>query len=327
MRSILLAAFLVFFLWNQPAAALDKVTLAHSSISGSQAILWVIQDAGIFKKNGFDVTMIFIAGGPAVIKAMLAGGVPFGVIAGPAAVSANIEGADVAVIASFVNTMEHSVFALPDIRQPSDLKGKKLAVSRFGSSDDFGARFALRKWGLEPDRDVAVLQLGEQPARYSALQAKAVDATLLQPPLTVAARKNSLTELALLANPGLDYLGTSLITTRSYIRTHEDNVRRMIKSIVEGSHFYKTNRQASLQSIAKFMKLQDSDALGETYGQYALRLLSRAPYGSIKGVDVILKDLAARNPKARSADPSSFVESRFIKELEDSGYIATLYGK
>lgn len=305
--------------------AQDKINFAHSSISGSQALLWVIQDAGLFRKNGLDVTIVFISGAPTVIKAMIAGDVPFGIIAGPSVVTADLEGADVVALATFVNTMEHSIFALPTITQPSDLNGKKIAVNRYGSSDDFGARFALKKWGLEPDREVALLQLGEQPARYSALQAKAVDATLLQPPLTATARRSGYTELKSLSELGLEYLGTSLVTTRTYIRSHESMVRRLVKAVVEGIHFYKTNRQASLQSIGRFMKVKDKDALDESYNQYALKFVERAPYPTVKGIGVILEDLAKKNPKAKGADPRSFIEARFIKELEDNGTIAALY--
>lgn len=322
-----LFSFLALFAGaSDPVLALDKIRVAHSSLSGSQAILWVAQDAGFFKKNGLDVTILFIAGGPTVIKAMIAGDLPFGIIAGPAAISANLAGADTAVIASFVNTMEHVIFALPGITKPADLKGKKFAVNRYGSADDFGGRFALKKWGLEPDRDVAMLQLGGQPARYSALQAKAVDATLLQPPLTVTARKSGYAELASLADLGLDYLGTCLVTTRSYSRSQPDIARRFVKAVIEGIHFYKTNKQASIQSIAKFMRSKDSEALEETYDQYALKLLDRTPYPTIKGIETILEDMAKGNPKVKGVDARSFVDPHFIKELEDSGYIGKLYG-
>jgi len=327
-RLCLFVALGILFL---PAHALsqprDKTRISHSSLSGSQAILWITQDAGLFSKNGLDVTIIFISGGPTVVQAMIAGDLPFGVIAGPAAITANLEGADVVVLASFVNTMEHSVFALPGITRPRDLKGKRIAVNRYGSSDDFGARFALKKWGMEPDRDVALLQLGGQPARFSSLQARAVDATLLQPPLTGTARRANYVELASLADLGLDYLGTSLVTTRSYIRSHEEPVRRLVKAMVEGIHFYKTNRPASLRSIAKFMRSEDSAALEETYQQYALKLLTPVPYPTLKGVEVILEDLAKRNPKAQGVDPRKFIEPRFLQELEERGFIAQLYGK
>jgi NitT/TauT family transport system substrate-binding protein len=324
--SALFAFFVVFAGTTDPGLALDKIRVAHSSLSGAQAILWVAQDAGFFKKNGLDVTILFISGGPTVIKAMLAGDVPFGIIAGPAAIMAKLAGADTAVIASFVKTMEHAIFALPGINRPADLKGKKFAVNRYGSADDFGGRFALKKWGLEPDRDVAMLQLGGQPARYSALQAKAVDATLLQPPLTVTARKSGYVELASLADLGLDYLGACLVTTRSYSRSQPDIVRRFVKAVVEGIHFYKRNKQASIQSIAKFMRSNDSAALEETYDQYALKLLDPAPYPTIKGVQTILEDMAKGNPKVKGVDARSFIEPQFIKELEESGYIGKLYG-
>lgn len=324
--SALFSFFALFLSASYPALALDKVLIAHGSISGSQAILWVTQDAGFFKKNGLDVTILFISGGPTVIKAMIAGDVQFGIIAGPAAITANLAGADTAVIASFVNTMEHVIFALPGIAKPADLKGKKFAVNRYGSADDFGGRFALKRWGLEPDRDVAMLQLGGQPARYSALQAKAVDATLLQPPLTITARKSGYVELASLADLGLDYLGTCLLTTRSYSRSQPDTVRRFVKAVVEGIHFYKTNKQASLRSIAKFMRSNDPGALEESYDQYALKLLNRAPYPTVKGVETILEDLGKGNPNIKGVDARSFVEPQFIKELEESGYIGKLYG-
>jgi NitT/TauT family transport system substrate-binding protein len=309
------------------AFGLDKIHVAQSSISGSQAILWVTQDAGFFKKNELDTSIIFVAGGPVVVKAMLAGDVPFGIMSGPGAVAANIEGADIAVLMSFVSTMEHVIFSLPTITKPADLRGKKIAVSRFDSSDDFGARFALRKWGLEPIRDVAILQIGGQPSRYSALQAKVVDATPLQPPITVTARKGGFFELASLAEIGLDYFGTSLITTRSYIKGHEDVARRFVKAMIEGIHFYKTNKQASLKSIAKFMKLNDADALEETYNQYALKFMQRAPYPTVKGLETIIAEMAKVNPKAKAAAARSYVEPRFVKELEDSGYLSRLYAE
>ena len=311
---------------SNSAWAVDKIRIAHSSLSGSQALIWVAQDAGAFRRNGIDATILFISGGPTVIKAMLAGDVPFGVIAGPAAITANMAGADTAVIASFVNTMEHVIFTLPGITKPADLKGKKLAVNRYGSADDFGGRFALKKWGLEPDRDVAMLQLGGQPARYSALQAKAVDGTLLQPPLTVTARKSGYVELASLADLGLEYLGTCLVTTRSYLRSQPDIARRFVKAIVEGIHFYKTNKAASLRSIAKFMKLQDAAALEETHDQYAVKLLSRTPYPTVKGVETILDDLSKTNPKLKGVDARPFIEPSLLKELDDGGYIGKLYG-
>ncbi|MGH7829717.1 MAG: ABC transporter substrate-binding protein, partial [Candidatus Binatia bacterium] len=259
--------------------------------------------------------------------ALVSGDLDFTIFAGPASIAASLEGADVVVLMSFVNTMEHSFFSHPAIRKPSDLKGKKIGVARIGSSDDYGGRIALKKWGLDPDKDVAILGVGGQPSRIAAMQAGRIDATLLQPPITVKARQEGYNELAALADLGLDYLGTCLVTTRTRIQKNEELVRRLVKAFVEGIHFYKTQKEASLGSIAKFMKEKDRSALEEAYHAYAVKFMARVPYPNLKGVEAILQDLANRNPKARGADPKTFVEPRFLKELEDAGLVTQLYGK
>ncbi|OLC34183.1 MAG: hypothetical protein AUH81_12735 [Candidatus Rokubacteria bacterium 13_1_40CM_4_69_5] len=310
-----------------PAWALEKFSLIHSSVSGSQAVLFVARDARIFDKHGLDVDIRFVAGGPTAIQALLAADVHAAVMGGPAALAAKLQGADTVIIAGLINTMDHVMIAQPQIKRPQDLKDKKIAVSRFGSSDDFAARFAVRKWGLAPGTNVTFLQIGEQGARLTALKAGRVDASLIQPPLTVVARKAGLTELAALADLEVDYIGTTVVATRGLIARREDLVRRFVRALVEGIHFYKTNKAAALASIGKFMKLEDPDALEETYKQYAGRLTPRAPYPTAKGVKTILDDLGATDPKAKGANPADFIESRFVRELEESGFIKALYGE
>lgn len=230
------------------------------------------------------------------------------------------------VLMSFVNTMEHFIFSNRAIKSPADLKGRKIGVNRPGSSDDYGARVAVRKWGLEPDKEVFFVSVGGAPDRFAALQTGRVDAVLIQPPLTVRARKAGFHELASLADLGMDYLGTSLVTSRSLIDKKRELVRRVVTAFAEGIHFYKTNKQASLRSIARLMKIDDAEAIEESYNAYAVKFMARLPYPDPKGIEIILKDIEKTNPKAKGTDPRSFLETRFLKELEDSGYIAKLYG-
>ena len=305
----------------------DKISVSHSAISGSQAVLWVIQDAGLFKKYELETQIVYVAGGPPNIAALVSGDVDFTIFAGPSSIAANLEGADVVVLMSFINTMEHTFFSSPTVKTPADLKGKRMGINRSGSADDYGARVAFKKWGLEPDKDVAMLSVGGQPSRMAAVQSGRVDATLLQPPFTVKARETGLHELASLADLKLDYLGTCLVTTRTRIQRNENLVRRFVKAFVEGIHFYKTQKQASLRSISKFTRLTEPAALEEAYQTYAVKFMERVPYPAVKGVETILEDLGKRNPKARSADPKNFVEPRFLRELEQSGFVAQLYGK
>lgn len=307
--------------------AQDRFNFSHSALTGSQAILFVTRDAGIFRKYNLEPQIIYIAGAPPNIAALVAGSVDFVIFAGPAAITANLAGANTAILMSFVNTMEHSIFSAPAIKTPTDIKGKMIGVSRSGSSDDYGARVAVRKWGLEPDKDVSFVSVGGPPDRFVALQSGRVHAVLIQPPLTVRARKAGFHELAALADLGLDYLGTSLVTSRSVIDKKRELVRRVVTAFVEGIHFYKTNKEASLRSIAKLMKIDDAEAIEESYNAYAVKFMARVPYPDPKGIEVILKDIEKTVPKAKGVDPTSFLEPRFLRELEDSGYIAKLYGE
>jgi NitT/TauT family transport system substrate-binding protein len=283
-------------------------------------------DHGIFQRNGLEVQLLFIAGGPLATKSLLTGDVQAVVTAGPASILAALGGADPVTVVGLLNTMDHTVIARPGIARPEDLRGKTLAVNQIGSADDFGFRFALRRWGIDPERDAQVLALGGQPARYKALQVGQIDATTIQPPLTAQAREAGFAALAALADLGLDYQGTCVVTTRTLIRTREGAIRRLVKAFVEGIHFMKTQRVESMKSIATFMRLQDPRWLEETYQQYT-RLISRVPYPTAAGVRTILDDLAAKTPKARSAKPEDFIEPRLVKELDDAGLIRRLYGQ
>jgi NitT/TauT family transport system substrate-binding protein len=309
------------------APAADRVNISHSAVSGSQAILFVTRDAGLFKKYDMELQIVFVAGAPPNIAALVSGDLDLTIFAGPAAIASNLEGANTVVLMTYINTMEHTFIARPNIKKPADLKGRKFGIARPGATDDYGVRVAFKKWGLDADKDITFLSVGTQPSRFAAVQTGMVDATLLQPPFTVKARQEGLIELASLGDLGLDYLGTSLATTRQTIQKKESLVRRFVRAIVEGIHFYKTQKEASIQSISRFTKLTDRTALEEAYNTYAIKYMARVPYPSLKGVEAILDDLAKTNPKAKGADPKRFIEPRFLKELEDSGFVTQLYKK
>ena len=324
-KSLVLAVS--FLILPLSAWAADRINLSHSAISGTQAVLWVTHDAGFFRKYDIEPQIIYVAGGPPNIAALLSGDLDFTIFAGPASIAANLQGADVVVLMSFVNTLDYTMFTLPALKKPADLKNRKIGVARPGASDDYGARVALKRWGLEPGRDVTILAVGGMPERLAALESRRVDAVLLLPPITARARQGGFNELAFLGDLGLDYLGTCLVTTRRYIQRNERVVRRLVQAFVEGIHFYKSRKEESLKSIAKFTRLKDRAALEEAYNSYALKFMAQVPYPNIKGVKAVLDEIAKDNPKARNADPNQFVEVGFLKELEDSGFVTKLYGK
>ncbi len=320
--AIFVVVTLVTEVWGR-----DVFRISHSAISVSQGLLWVVQDAGIFQKYNLEPQIVYIAGAPPNIAALLSGDLDFTIFAGPASVAATVEGADVRVLMSFLNTMDHTFFAIPVVKNPADLRNKRIGISRPGSADDYGVRILLRKWNLDPDKDVALLTVGGQPTRLSAIQAGRIDASIFQLPTTAHARKAGLKELAFLGDLGFDYLGTSVVATQNMIQKRPDFVQRIVKAFVEGIAYLKTNKEASIRSISKFTKLTDRAVLDEAYNTYALKLLPQIPYPSSKGIEAILEDLGKKNPKARTADSAKFIETRFLKELEASGFIADLYRK
>jgi NitT/TauT family transport system substrate-binding protein len=310
-----------------PGATQEKpirINIGYSSISGSQAILRVIKDAGIFQRNGLDVSLVLIAGGSGIVQALVAGDLPIAVVSGEPAILARLQGADTVILGGLVNIIDFSIITAPEIKKPQELKGKKLAVSRFGSSTDFVVRYALEKWGLVADRDVAILQIGSQPARFTALKSGTVDGTIVGPPANIVSRKSGFNELATAEQLNLAYPNTSIVSTASSTSKNEELTRRVMKSIVEGIHFFKTQKEPSLKSMEAFARLGESEMAEETYRHYR-DILPRVPYPDVKGIQNVLNEIAKKDAKARGVKAEAFTDARFLKELEASGLVQKLY--
>lgn len=301
-----------------------RLNLAYSSISASQAIVRVIKDAGISQRSGLDANVIFISGGTGVIQALLAGDVPIAIVSGEPSILARLQGAETLILAGLVNIMDFSIISAPEVKRPQDLKGKKIAVSRYGSSTDFVARYALEKWGLVPDRDVALLQIGSQPARYAALKAGTVQGTVVGPPAESIARRAGFNELVTAGQLSLAYPNTCIVTTASAISRNEETIRRAMRAFVEGIHFFTTQKEASLKSLDVFLRLGDPGLIEETYQHYR-EMFARVPYADVRGIQNVLTEIAKREPKAKLYKPEVFIESRFLKELEAGGIVQRLY--
>jgi len=325
--SSLIAALFLTSVSPLPGATEEKpirLNLGYSSISGSQTIFRVIKDAGIFSKNGLDVSLVLIAGGSGIVQALIAGDLPIAVVSGEPSILARLQGADTVILGGLINIIDFSIIASPEIKKPQELKGRKLAVSRFGSSTDFVVRYALEKWGLVADRDVAILQTGSQPARLAALKSGAVHGTIVGPPADIVARKAGFNELATPEQLNLAYPNTSIVSTATTASKNEELIRRVMKSLVEGIHFFKTQKEASLKSLDAFARLGEADLIEETYRHYK-DIFPRVPYPDVEGIQNVLKEIAKRDPRAKGVKPETFTETRFLRELETSGLVQKLY--
>ena len=311
---------------DQPAGKpLEKVRIAYSAISSSQLVGWVAYEAGFFKQNGLDVEFIFIEGGPRAVRALTSGEVPFALVAGAPVLQSNLQGSSAVILAGFMNTMDYQFVVDKKISRPEQLKGTTVAVSQSGSSSDFATRYMLQQYGLEPGKDVTILEIGSQPARFSALGSGKIQGVMVAIPLTLTAKKMGFNILVDLQMLGLEYQYTALATTREFIKARPDIVRAVVKSSVEAIHYLKTHRQETLEILRKYMRINDTDALVEAYEQSGLNLIPEKPYPTLRGIQLMLGELGAKDPKAKAAKPEQFVDSSFVKELDASGAIDRLY--
>lgn len=322
---LFLAVGLVFGFGSPAAAQLRKINIAYTATSPYQAALIITKDAGLFRKHGLDVSLIFTAGGSLGVQAMLSGDVAMNLSDGAASVGSKLSGVDNLMVASFINTFPYSLISIPEIKQVSQLKGTSVAVSRFGSATDLGVRMALAKVGLNAEKDVTMLQIGAQTARFTALQTKQVQSTIITPPFTLTARKMGYNTLIDMAQLNIPYQLTALTVMRSYIKEHPDIVQAAVTALSEGIHYYKREKEATIKILGKYLKTDDHEALEETYREVALKVLPEKPYPTLPGIQTILDEYAKRFPKAKTMRPEEFVDLSFVKKLDDEGFFERLY--
>ena len=307
------------------AQSLKKVVIGYSGISPSQAPAWVAHEHGFFRKYGLDAELIFVEGGSRTVQTLISGDVIAAQVAGSSVLQSNLQGSGVVLIGGFLNTMDYKLVVSREITRPDQLKGKAVAVSRIGSSSDFATRYALEKYGLAPDKDVTILQIGSQPARFSALEAGKIQGAMIAIPLTGKAAKLGLNILADLQMLGLEYQHTGLAVTQKLIKSQPELVRNVLKAFVESVHYMKTHRKESMAVLAKYLKTDDPDSLEDAHDSVVQALIPEKPYPTIKGIQIMLREMAAKEPAARNARPEQFVDLSFIKELDSSGFIDQLY--
>jgi NitT/TauT family transport system substrate-binding protein len=319
----------IFFLLSPADAQLAKVNVGYSAISGDQLPLWVGKELGIFEKNGLDVQPIFFTGGSTAILALVSGDVPITQVSGPGLVSSALGGSDAVFIAGGMTSLNYVLMGKPGIKSAEQLKGGTVAISRFGSATDTIARFALRKVGLTPGKDVTIVQVGSGPDRLAASLTGRVTAAVLNPPSNFQAEQKGLAVLADVAKMGLVFQHTGPATTRRYIKEHQDIVRRYVRGHVEAVHRMYTDKEGTIKVLGKYMGGGvDRDILEKSRENVLTEaIFSKKQFPSIEGLKFVIDDLAERDPRAKNVKPEQFVDLTFIKELDQSGFIDGLYKK
>ena len=325
---VLLALWSMIFVLIVPCAfAADRVRIGLSSFTPINAAVWIAEDKGLFKKYGIDPEVILIGGASAGgVSSLIAGDVQFLAGAGGAVVSADLNGADVVMIASIVNRGVQRVMARSDIKKPEDLRGRRVGVTRLGAASHLVLLMMLRAWGMTA-ADVQTMQIGSSPAMMAALEKGGIDAAVLTEPTFFFAEDQGYRVLADLADMDIYYLHSMIDTTRGYIRTHRDVALRFLRGYIEGIAFFKNNRKESIEVLAKKLRTAPSQTkyLERSHALYSSGYFENTPYVSLRGVNTLLEFLGKDNPKARTADPRSFIDNSLVKELDDAGFIKKLH--
>jgi ABC-type nitrate/sulfonate/bicarbonate transport system substrate-binding protein len=310
------------------ADAQDKLTkfrFVHLEANGSQAVPFIAKEARLFEKNGLDVEIIRIGGGSRVIQAMLAGEIRVSHGSSPAVVEANLAGADLVIIASTVNVATFRMMVAPTIKSPSDLKGKRIGISRFGGQTDTLTRYLLERWRVD-GKDVALIQTGGGAETAAAMVSRAIDGALVNPPLHLNLADAGFRTMANLGEMGVPYTSGSVVTTRSFVKNNPDLLRRVMRSMLEGIKIYKTDREFSLKALEKYTRNHDKKVLSALWEEFGNGVIQRVPYADTAGFKFVLDEVAVRRPEAKKMNVEELIDNRFVQELEHSGFVKSLYG-
>ena len=325
-----LATYLALFLILNPVAAqaqsLPKVRAAYTSIGIQFDPVYIMKELGLPRKYGLDAEILFVPVSSRAIQAALAGEIHFITSGGVANINANVTGADFTGLTATLNTFVFKIIASPELKKPEQLKGKKVGISRLGGASDFSIRYALAHWGLVPEKDVAIIQVGGEPEEVLALQNKAVDAVILSEPFATAATRAGATVLADLSELGVKYTMHGFGTRKSFIQSNRDVVIRFMKAYLEGIYVFKTNKEVALNVLKKYTRMDDLSLVQTSYDEMSQRLIRRVPYPDREGIQTIIDQLAKTRPQMKNLNPSDFIDPSILKEIEDSGFVKKLYG-
>jgi NitT/TauT family transport system substrate-binding protein len=325
MRRLLLGLILILCLSSFISHTYgETIRIGSAGLSGELLPLWIAQDRGLFKKHGLDTEVITIQGGPLTVQALLGGSVRFHAGGTSSPMEAKGRGADVLTIAVFIDSLPYTLVSSPSIKSPEQLKGKRFAISRLGSVSDLSLRLALRNMGINPEKEAVILGIGDQTSRFTALRTGAVDATVISPPLTVTARKLGLNLLSSFQDAGIVWAYNSIDTTQEFAQKNRDVVMNFLRAFVESIAYIHKNKEQSLATLAHWMRLDDREALEETY-DYLLKILPKKPYASDKGIQAVIDALAIRNTAAKKAKPQDFYDMSYLKELDKSGFLDRVF--
>lgn len=310
------------------AESQDKIKIAYSSTDTLNQLWTIPQEVGFYKKNDLDVELVYIGSTTVGIAAIVAQDIQIGNAAGSGVANANVRGAETVSVGCPINVLAYELVVLDSIKTAEDLKGKSIGISRFGSVSDVAARELLRGLGLRPMEDVKILQVGGASERAAGFS-RGVIAGFPSPPGNVhlipgGLPHRVLADMADLKKPyPLPFI--CAVTTKSYLAKNRSIVKRVMMSLIESSHYFKTNKAGTQKIVAKYLRAANKAYLDASYNSTA-KIIERVPYTTREGMKIQL-DEALKQSTASKVTVDSLIDDSIVRELEKEGFIDRVYSR
>ncbi len=308
------------------AVAQERLRLAWAGFSPTNSPIWVLEDRKLLQKMGVQPEIIAINASPTVLQALLANEIEAASISVTTLTSSRLAGADTVMIVGVVPTFVDHIVSLSSITAVEQLKGKTAGFNRLGSTSDLGLRLALRRLGVEPDRDVKIIPTGGTAERFAALSKGITQFTIIPEPFLTQAEKLGFRNLYNISELKIPFWWNGILSREAIVKTKRPLMMKLARAVIEAMHIIKTEKEYAKTIFKKNLGVSDPEGLERAYKDYA-NAFPEIPYPTPDGVKTMLDDLARSNPKAGSADPKAFVDMSLVKELDSSGFIKQLYGK
>ena len=306
------------------SAELARIRIGYPSPSASFSPLFAAQEAKLFEKHGLASELLYLQG-IQITQVHVAGYVDFTVTGAPLPMRAAVEGADLALAASSIDKFIYKLIVEPSIAKPADLKGKIIGITTFGSLPDVAIRLMLKKWGMNPDADVKLIQVGRMNDMVVALSSKKIDAGVISDPTSFQAEKLGMRRLMDMADEDVEFANVAVAVSRAYVKAQRDVTLRFLKAYVEGTRRFITDKEFGMNTLGKYTGSRDQEILSKTYDLFATKYIKRNPVLSLRGVEATLAMIADRSPKAKNRKAEEFMDTSLMAELDKSGFLKAVW--
>jgi NitT/TauT family transport system substrate-binding protein len=313
---------LAFLSQHGSARAQESLRIIYSSINPHASLVWIAEKRGLFNKYGLSSQLVYVPGGSTAIQALVSGDADLAQLTGPPGVTANLRGADILYIAMSDDRMAYQLVTRRDIKRSAELKGRRFGISRFGSSSEFGLRTMLKTVGIDA-KDVTILQIGNEAERLVALKSGAIDGSVFNAPFGAEAKRFDFNILADAGALGIPYFNTGMCGSARVIQKNEAKIMNFLRAYLEAIKIFKSEPEYTRKALAQFTRVGDAELVREAY-EYNRERIPDVPLPSLTAMQAVVDPLVSGDPKLAKTNARRFITDRYLKRLEEEGFVKKL---